>query len=866
MLKKNKIEIPRTKNTSKDEISASLRQIPNRRSLKIPIRVIAYNQDWWIFDSTRIAEKRNDKNLKLRIKNRYRIEKTKEINQKRIEKSRRKGREFYTEKQPNLKDTLEPKLFFAEWFRYKYGERPIVFDTSSFSRSQDQIRIYMRKRGYYDAQVSARIDTLRNKKVNLIFTIIPNEPYIIDSVYRISTNSAVNYAYAQFEKSTNFIPLKNEFFDADLLNLHRTRAAKFLRDERIYAFTASHINFRADTNAQTKRVKIGVEFLDRPIKISSGKDSVAFVKHQFTAIRDVYFHIIDTTLFQGNFRSFSDSLGLSFQEAGFLRTFDTLYYNKIYFSKSEKKKRKIDPEIDSLNTLRIAVFLYNGELSINPDILELQNYLEHGNPYKEYYLERTYTRLMQLELFQTIKPVMEEIPGTNLLDVHYYLVPAKKQGFRFEPRATNSNGLLGVSASANYTNKNVFRGAEKLTFSIGGGFESQPPVFEETIDGMKKGGRTLNTFEIGPSLKLDLPGIFPFKVTKLSKRQRPRTSLSVAYNFQKREDFSRSSLQLNYSYQFYTGKRQVINIMAIIPPVIKFVSIDNLSPFFQNQLNNNDDLFLRNAYSDQFVWQDFKFGYEFNNKAERKGKTTIFYNAAFDNAGLLYYLSRKDTNEFGQRLVFGVPFSNFVRLDNELVLGRAISKTKSFHFRFLAGAGLPYLNSTTSLPYDYGFFAGGSNENRGWLARTLGPGSYQVYFDPNSTLTQIGDIRLGAFSEYRFSFSKRFKGAFFLDASNIWTINEDVNRPGSQFSKNFYKEIGFTGGFGLRADFEYFIFRFDLGVPLSNPALPEGARWIFQSRKSYYDKAEQVFGSDFKSKIPTNPFLFRPQIAIGYPF
>ena len=70
----------------------------------------------------------------------------------------------------------------------------------------------------------------------------------------------------------------------------------------------------------------------------------------------------------------------------------------------------------------------------------------------------------------------------------------------------NSNGFLGVQSSVNYTNKNLFGGGQKLTFEIGGGFESQPPVFEETLDGSKKktSGRSFNTFEIGPSLKLDV--------------------------------------------------------------------------------------------------------------------------------------------------------------------------------------------------------------------------------------------------------------------------------------------------------------------------------------------------------------------------
>jgi outer membrane protein assembly factor BamA len=92
------------------------------------------------------------------------------------------------------------------------------------------------------------------------------------------------------------------------------------------------------------------------------------------------------------------------------------------------KKEKADKhfKLDSavLQPLRMASFKFNGELSVRPEMLELQNYLEETNLYKEYYLERSYARLSQLGVFQTIKPVIQEISGTNLIDVHYYLVPA----------------------------------------------------------------------------------------------------------------------------------------------------------------------------------------------------------------------------------------------------------------------------------------------------------------------------------------------------------------------------------------------------------------------------------------------------------
>ena len=113
--------------------------------------------------------------------------------------------------------------------------------------------------------------------------------------------------------------------------------------------------------------------------------------------------------------------------------------------------------------------------------------------------------------------------------------------------------------------------------------------------------------------------------------------------------------------------------------------------------------------------------------------------------------------------------------------------------------------------------------------------------------------------------SKLFKGAFFLDAANIWTTKEDVNRPGGKFSANWYKEIALSSGVGIRLDFDFFVVRVDLGIPLTNPALPAGAKWIFQSRQPYYDEGKAVFGDDYKSLMP-KPFRPSLNFGIGYPF
>jgi outer membrane protein insertion porin family len=645
-------------------------------------------------------------------------------------------------------------------------------------------------------------------------------------------------------------------------------------------------------------VNLKIVLGDRLVKLPGYTDSLVAVKHVETKVSGVYFHICDTTLFQGNFYQKADEYGYEMKKlVGFVPTFDTLFYAeklkrvenkddgsdvKTYYKSSVHTTMFGQPKDSiALDPFRMATFYYNGKIKkrkdgdydtiifAQPGLLEAQNYLEYTNYYKEYYFDRTYNRLLQLGLFSIIKPEVIEDVRTGMVEVHYYLVPAEKQSYSFEPRATNSNGFLGVSASVNYANKNLFRAGWITTISLSGGFESQPPVFDETIDGDKvqTSGRSFNTFEFGPSIKFDLPGFFPVNVSKLPKRSRPRTVLSAAYNYQRRPDFSREVLQMNFLWRLYVGKTQIVSAGVPFVSVIKFVSLDR-TPEFEARIQSLNDLFLRNAYSDQLIWEDFKLIYDYDNKDKdnrKNEKLRWTFNTTFNTAGntLSMFRSKQNQDTLGHYQAFGVNYSQFGLIDTKLVSYYTFNKRRVLAMRVLGGIGVPYGNTTTSLPYDYSFFAGGSNDNRGFLARSLGPGSYQYYMDSTRTATQIGDIRLGASLEFRLG-AGFLNSAFFMDVDNIWTLKEDVNRPGSQFSKNWYKELGLTFGYGIRIDFEFFIVRADLGIPFTNPALPYGARWIFQKREPYLEQINDL-SEEERKKIP-GPFRPRLNIGIGFPF
>ena len=106
----------------------------------------------------------------------------------------------------------------------------------------------------------------------------------------------------------------------------------------------------------------------------------------------------------------------------------------------------------------------------------------------------------------------------------------------------------------------------KLSFL--GGFESQPPVFDENLDDQQNNdaARSFNTFEYGPQIEYEIPGLFPLKLVKLNKRQMPKTVFSAAYNKQHRDDFDRELFQLNYTWKFFDVMRT--QVFSVSVPLI----------------------------------------------------------------------------------------------------------------------------------------------------------------------------------------------------------------------------------------------------------------------------------------------------------
>ena len=257
LMNSNKITVDQ-KISFKDDLTDILKLKPNQRILGIRLKLRAYN----LIDSTKLSEKRLKANEKFKqnlIRKRLRYAK---INSRRIEKAKRKGKEYYTEK--IIKDSINDDLLFRERIKYKFGEDPKVFDSIAFNKTNEQIYNYLRRRGYYNPELTSRVifDSAK-RKVDILYELNLGKVFTIDSVvysgdFLMIRNHGA-YIKEIMDKGDPH-PLLDVPFDIDLLDEHRENFAKDMRDHSYYKYSSSSIEYIADTSYKRMGVILNMKF------------------------------------------------------------------------------------------------------------------------------------------------------------------------------------------------------------------------------------------------------------------------------------------------------------------------------------------------------------------------------------------------------------------------------------------------------------------------------------------------------------------------------------------------------------------------------------------------------------------------------
>lgn len=476
-----------------------------------------------------------------------------------------------------------------------------------------------------------------------------------------------------------------------------------------------------------------------------------------------------------------------------------------------------------------------------PRLLDEYVLLKKGALYSPQKSRLTSNRLSSIGSYRFVNLRYDELEDSltiGNLDANIYLSPLNKRSVRVELQGVSkSNNFAGPALNLIYRNRNLFRGGE--TLNLTGKF-----AYENQVAGGQLSG--LNSIELG--FKADL--IFPRVVFFIPIQERfsysvPKTKMSLGTEYQSRGGLYRlNTFSANYGYH-WNANRFVYH--EINPISLNLVNLTRTSPEFEQILENNP--FLRRSFEQQFI-AGINYTFNYNKLSDRFRTHGIFFGTGIDLAGNGFNLANTVLGT-EQGTFLGLNYAQYARGDLDLRYYWRPNEKHTVATRLFGGLGLPYGNSE-SLPFVKQFFAGGPNSIRAFRIRGLGPGTYRPEeVGLGSFFDQAGDVRLEGNIEYRFPLISVLKGALFVDAGNVWLVNDNEALPGGKFTSNWWNEMAVGAGFGARIDIEFFVIRFDLATPLRVPYLPEKERW--------------GNNFDFKSRSWRRDNLIF-NFAIGYPF
>ncbi len=688
-----------------------------------------------------------------------------------------------------------------DWLK-RIGEQPQVYSADLMARSADQLQQYLWNKGYYGATVKSEVHKNEDKrKVDLLFRITTGEPYRISNLSFLIADSLLREQF--HNEYPHKILREGNRFDLDLLNRERENITRFFQNKGYYNFSKSMIYFEADTLRRGNAVDLSL-VVDLPEE--SQQDSVRIYKRY--RINNYHYTVLP---------------GSAALSRGQAHLGDTVRQDKY-------------------------TFIFRDYYKYNPRLFTRLNKMAESDWYRLENVEKTFDALNRLRQFRFINIYFQEMAdsaGTGLLNCRVDMAPLSKQSSSFDVEGTNTSGNFGMAGNLNYVHRNLFRGAEVLNVRLKGAMERQQAVVSNE-------SRDFNTRETGLEATLTVPKLFgPASLFRSFGDFLPKTVTTLGYNYQQRPDYTRviSTFRLGYEWMTSRFSRHMWN-------VVDFNMVD-LSRFDPGFINSIKDLYIKSSFTDHLILAT-NYSYVYNTQVLNTRSNYTYLKVTAESSGnLLNLLSGitgaektvvPDTSGLRPQAFYrflDTRYAQYVKADLEFRKGYVIDRYNSVVGRAFLGIGLPYGNFDV-LPFEKKYFTGGANGIRAWQVRSLGPGTYRASVGdyPN----QSSDIKIEANLEYRFRLIKYLEGAFFLDAGNIWAINQKDNRPGAQFYWNrFYRELALGTGTGFRFDFSYFIFRLDLGMKLRDPAQSEGNGWIIGTRK--------ITGNDFN-------FSF----AIGYPF
>jgi len=728
---------------------------------------------------------------------------------------------IYSEKQ--VDQLKKYKRNFNFWLK-KSGEPPSIFFENNSSSTSKRLEQYYKNKGFFNTSVLTSIDTIAQQKVNVTYEVKTGESFVVDQKTENIASADLDSIYRK-NLENSFIK-EGEVFEVENFNKERDRLVKLFRNNGIENFQQKSIRFKAYLDSLGKDLKIPVGIV---IQNEAKRDQNNIVEIPYVVQK----------------------------------------VNKInLFIEDPNKEFSVYTDTIQFNSLTI---LSDGKLNYKPKTLASGIFIREGLPYSDQDRSNTYRYFSDLRIFKYPNIDFSKDPKDSLGLVSYiYLTPREPFSIGFDLDLSHSNiQFFGISLGSSVISRNVFKGTETLELGLKGTIGASKDVADKNDD-------FFNIFEFGGDLKLRIPRmIFPFNGPLIKNYfEKPSTNIIIGTSFQQNIGLDKQNFVGTLEYQWSKNKTQKYNFKLLDLEFVNNKAIANYFNVYRNSYDRLNSIAQQIRYDSEFVLDDNlvipKGTTEFINQVIQ-GETTIeredqlyrdvrviqeretrltsnnlitssafsfnmntqenIFDEDFSQFQLkvvssgnlltgLLNLSGKEKNEDQVYEFLDVIPSQFIKTEFNFIKHWSVGKEQVLAMRLFSGIAIPYGNSD-NIPFTRSYFAGGSNDNRAWKAYKLGPGVGE-----NSNEFNEANFKIAFNLEYRYTILGPLKGAFFIDAGNIWNALDNIEDPKQRFDGfEDLNEIAIGTGFGLRYDFDYFVFRLDSGFKTYDPSQIKADRW-----------------------------------------
>lgn len=680
---------------------------------------------------------------------------------------------------------MDPKAKGLKGWIYKHlSANPVLISRVRPQARVDMINTLLRNNGYFTSKGGYELNYSKSnpKKASITYHVDVAKPYVIGDIKYIGLNTPVCHIIDSLAMADSYLKTGNRYC-LDSLNAVRINITNFLRNRGYYYFRPEFIQYMADS-VQRKGV------IDLQIINSPDVPNMAHVKY---VARNV-----TATVTDGLPGSVPDTIPME----------------------------------------RCKLVKYN-PVHIKDNLIPANLRMRPGRPFGVNNMDRTQVALSRLGIFSNIDmqvyPVLDTITpqGNGLLDVEVNCMLDKPWEIKLELQGTSkSNSLIGPGLELGIAHKNVFGGGERLSADVNASYEWQ------TGKGSSGATTDFNSYEFGLNFALAFPRLLAPRFVDRSRRYLNWTRVDLTGDIMNRPGFFKMArVGTSFSWEWHANKK---SLNEFTPFKLTYSKLISRTAAFDSAMIVNPAIAL--SFQDMFIPM-MQYSYTYDNTF---GSNEITWNVQLSEAGNIFAGIWHLAGSKGVKKMLGTPFSQFAKVQTQVVWTRWLSPGTSVVGRAFVGAAHAYGNSD-QVPYREQFYIGGANSVRAFTVRTLGPGSYHPEkIDNYSYYDQTGTFKFETNWEFRFPIMGYLNGAVFLDAGNVWLLKDDEARPGGKLEmKNFFKQLAVGTGAGVRFDMKMLVVRADLGVGLHLP--------YDTTRKGYYNIPKFKDGLAF-------------HLAIGYPF